>query len=625
MVLGKREIIVGGMRDPVFGPCVMLGLGGVSVEATGDVAFRLAPLDDRDAIEMMEELAARRIFDAFRGEPAADRAALCGILRAVGQLLVDHPAVAQVDINPLILSEGRPIAVDALVMLGSSEPAVETARQELRHEQFEALFEPACLAIIGASDSPLKWGYRILYNTLEGGYTGRLYGVNPKHDRILDVPCFPSITALPETPDLAMIAVPPLFVLDAVRECARKGIKAILVITAGFGEVEDDAAKAAQDEIAVIARETGMLIVGPNCAGVASPAPYHLYSGMISRFPGAGGLTVVSQSGNVGMTVLSWALLHQLGFARFISTGNEAATRSEEYLHFFADDPKTRSLISYVEGTRDGRALFEGLRHAARKKPVVFIKGGRTRAGMRAAQSHTGSLASEARLFQAACRQAGTAVVTDHCEAMEVAGTFMNLPLPKGRRVVIVSQGGGWGVIGADACVDAGLNMVPLSKEVFDELDKLLPGWWSRNNPIDLVAGNDLTILSRVVETVTKDPGVDGVIMLGLGYIAGRSSEIEGSELAIRFGLDKLAAIGAQMELEQVRKIAALPAKYNKPVLTASDTVLLGYGPKPNQAIAEYERLGGYVFASPKAAAKALAHMAERYEYLEGIPRARPR
>ena len=625
MISGKREIIVGGMRDALFGPCVMLGVGGIAVEAIGDVSFRLAPLEDRDVLEMIEELEARAIFGVFRGEPEVDKTALCAIVRAVGQLLLEDPRIAQVDINPLLIEGSQPVAVDALITL--SEDAEQTPSAFTRveppadAETFRKLFEPSSIALVGVSDSPVKWGFRILFNTLEGGYTGRLYGVNPKHTEIMGVPCFPSITDLPEAVDLVFIIVPPPSVPGALRECAAKGVKAVLVITAGYGELEDADAQAAQAEIARIAEETGMLIIGPNCAGLASPAPYSLYCGMISRFPGAGGLAIASQSGNVGTTVLTWAGLHQVGIARFISTGNQAAARMEDYLTFLAHDPRTQSILSYIEGTRNGRALFEGLRTAAAEKPVVVMKGGRSRVGMRAAQSHTGALASEVRLFEAACRQAGVTVVDETYEAMEVASVLMNQPLPKGRRVVIVSVGGGWGVIGADACADAGLDLIPLPQDMMEELDTFLPSWWSRNNPIDLVAATDLRALTRSIEIAIKHPDVDAVLVLGLGYIASARNQYQESALAKELGLDQLTQIGCDMEVKDARKIASFVETYGKPILVASDTVLLAYGAIPNAVIREVEGLGIYAFSCSAHAARALAHLAARYEYKHGIPR----
>lgn len=640
---GRREFVAGGLRDAIFGPCVMFGIGGITIEAMSNVAFRLAPVSEHDALEMMEEVQGAKLLEAFRGEPEVDKASLARIIQAVGKLLDRYPEIEQIDVNPLLIEDGKPVAVDALVSLrtgkhpasstrnpalaASESPAVSTSLDlpvvpeeycPIPESAFKALFEPESLAIVGATGTPTKWGFRIPYNTIEGRYTGRLYGVNPNHSSVLEFPCFPSIAELPEPVDLALIVVPPPAVLDSVRACIARGVKAIVVITAGFGEVGDARMAEAERELARIGHESGVLIVGPNCAGLVSPAPNRVYSGMISRYPDAGGLTVISQSGNVGGTALSWASLHQVGVARFVSTGNEAATRTEDFLAFSGRDEQTSAVLSYIEGTRDGRRLYDSLRRVSQSKPVVVVKGGRTQAGTRAAQSHTGALASEARLFRAMCRQAGAHYVNDIYEAMEVAAVMGRTPLPKGRRVGIVSQGGGWGVIAADACAEAGLDVVPLPDEVMAELDTFLPHWWSRNNPVDLVASTDITALSRTVETVIKHPDIDAVILLGVGYIASARARYVHSDLAIRHGLDKLTELGSGIELQDIQRIAAFSQKYQKPLLVASDTVLLAYGAVPNTVVQELESLGTYVFSSPAHVARALAHLVTRYEFTAG-------
>jgi acyl-CoA synthetase (NDP forming) len=487
--------------------------------------------------------------------------------------------------------------------------------------RFIQLFEPKSMAIVGVSEVPLKWGFQILYNTIHGTYEGRLYGVNPKHESILGIRIFPSVAELPEAVDLAMVVVPPPAVAGVIQECADRGIRSVLVITAGFSELGNESASTEQKKIERIAADNGMLLVGPNCAGVASPAPMNLYSGMIYRFPKAGGISMVSQSGNVGLTVLSWAELHRQGMARFVSSGNEAVTHTEDFLRFYADDPRTKSILSYVEGVPDGRRMFEALKYAASRKPVVLLKGGKTKAGMKAAQSHTGALAAPLRLFKAACRQAGVTYEDNIYEAMEVASAFGRQPVPKGRRVAIVSEGGGWGVIAADACADAGLEIVDLPEDTLKELDSFLPAWWSRGNPIDLVAGAQRTDQSRAVEVVAKCPEVDAVLVLGIGYVCSRTSDLFQSDEAVRRGLSRLLAMGRELDVENARNIVKTIEKHDKPVLTASDTVLTAYGPVPNEAIYELESNGVYVFASPTRAARTLAHMAERYEFMEGIPR----
>jgi len=491
----------------------------------------------------------------------------------------------------------------------------ETAR-------FLALFEAQSVAVVGVSTSVVKWGFRVLFNTIEAGYTGRLYGVNPKHDTVLDIPCFPTVSDLPEPVDLAVIALPTTAVRNILRECAAKGVKAVIVITAGFSELDTERADALQNEITEIARETGILLVGPNCAGIIGKEPHNLCCGMPPLCPEPGGLAMSSQSGNIGLTAIRWAELHQVGVSRYVSTGNEAATTTEDFLRFFADDPRTKAILSYIEGVPDGRRLFEAMKYAARRKPVVLVKGGRSNAGMKAAKSHTGSLAAPMNLFSAACRQAGVCLVDDVYEAVQLAATFVCQPLPRGRRVGIATRGGGWGVIAADACVEAGLDVVDLPEDTLEELDSFLPEWWNRGNPVDMVAGLDVpTALARAAEVLIKCPVVDTVIVLSIGYMSGPARWFEGSDRATQLGLDKLNELAKAVELENARIMGGLYDKYRKPVVTASDMVITAYGATPNVGITELEQFGIYTSPDPLHVARIVAHMADRHEFLNGTPR----
>ncbi len=487
---------------------------------------------------------------------------------------------------------------------------------------FMALFEAESVAIVGVSTSPLKWGFRVFFNTVEAGYTGRLYGVNPKHDTVLGVPCFPTVSALPEPVDLAVIALPPNVVHDVLHECAGKGVKAVLVITAGFSELDTERADSLQREIVQTARETGILLVGPNCAGIIGKEPHNLCCGMPPLCPEPGGLAMSSQSGNIGLTAMRWAELHQVGVSRYVSTGNEAATKTEDFLRFFADDPRTKAILSYVEGVPDGRRLFDAMKYAAARKPVVLVKGGRSNAGMKAAKSHTGSLAASMDLFSAACKQAGVCLVHDVYEAVQLAATFVCQPLPEGRRVGIATRGGGWGVIAADACAETGLDVVDLPQETLDELDSFLPEWWNRGNPVDMVAGLDVpTALAQTAEILIKCPVVDALIVLSIGYMSGPARWFESSHQATQLGLDRLNELAKAVELENARILGGLYDKYGKPVVTASDMVISAYGDQPNVGITELEQFGIYTSPDPLHVARIVAHMADRREFLNGTPR----
>src|SRR6185369_5337521 len=269
MVHGNRELIAGLTRDPQFGPCVMLGVGGVLAEALGDVAFRVVPLTDLDADELIGDLATQKLLGSFRGEPPVDRAALGATLLGLSRLAEERPDVAAVDLNPLIVVDGRPIAVDALVEL--SEPAlphrdvagVLTPVRDLG-EGFAALFEPRGVIVAGASGHPGKFGFVALHNVLAGGYAGKVGATNLEAAPVLGVETVASVDDLPDGPwDLVFVCTPAAANVDLLRACARRGVRAAFLTSAGYGEAGDDGRRA-ERELVALGEELGILIAGPN-------------------------------------------------------------------------------------------------------------------------------------------------------------------------------------------------------------------------------------------------------------------------------------------------------------------------------------------------------------------------
>ncbi len=621
-IYGKRELIAGGMKHKDYGVCVYIGIGGIFVEALEDVSFRCAPITEIDLQEMINELNCKKIFSSFRGEPPVNKNELFQILKSIENLLYEEKEINQFELNPLLIQLGTPIAVDALAVYGEQDITnTETDDLSIDFNRLLKLFEPKSIAIVGVTDSPLKWGFRVLFNTLEGGYTGKIYGVNPKKKEVLNVPCYPSIVSLPEIVDMAVIIVPPQNVIPCVQDCINKGIPIVLVITAGFGELDDEEAKSAQEKLQQLAKESNVYLIGPNCAGVVSPSPMKLYCSMIGRYPEPGGLGILSQSGNVGNTIMSWAMRHKLGVSRFISTGNEAVIKNYHYLNFLGNDPQTKVIFAYIENAKDIRLFFKELKQVSQNKPVIILKGGRTQAGSRAASSHTGALATDYRLFRGICIQQGAILTEDVYEGTEIAHLLANIPLPKGRNVGILSQGGGWGVITADECVRAGLNVPQLSDKTLSRLDEIMPKWWNRTNPVDMVAGTDIDLFKNAMEIMIQDEQIDIMVILGIGYTASAHIRFQNSELAKNIGLDKLAEIGTQIELRDAEEISKLMNTYQKPVVVASDTIIISYGKNTNPVLEKLKEMNIYVFQNPTRMARALAHLCRYSEYLRKIPR----
>lgn len=387
----------------------------------------------------------------------------------------------------------------------------ETTTQA-RAKNLEYLFKPRSIAFVGATEGKVKWGFVIFNNVISGGYEGTIYPVNPGKETVMGIKCYPSVRDIPGEVDLAIFTVPASQVISALDDCAAKGVKAALVITAGFKELGDEGALL-EAEMVRKAEAAGITLAGPNGQGVCCPEA-RFYSWMPIFYPRPGRLSFIAQSGNILNMLIGHVLDSGFGVSKAVSSGNEAQLKTGDYLTYFADDPDTDVVVSYMEGVEDGRRFLENARAATRKKPVVLLKGGRTSSGVLAASSHTGAMAVSDRMFESACKQAGVTLAKTIREAGITASSFVKRPLPRGKRVGIVTGGGGLGVIAADACSQYGLEVAPLSDKTLDRVQEFLPAYFVPGNPIDLVAGLDLSVIKPVVETVMRSGEVDSVMFI---------------------------------------------------------------------------------------------------------------
>src|SRR3954464_11547249 len=382
--------------------------------------------------------------------------------------------------------------------------------------RFAALFDPKGVIVAGASSHPAKFGFVTLHNILASGYAGKVFATNREGEEVLGIKTVPSVNDLPKgEADLVFVCPPASFNLDLLRECAANGVRAAFLTSAGYGEAGDEG-KRMEDELVALAEELGILLCGPNGQGVVS-TPSKLCAQIVAPYPPAGRIGIASQSGNFVSSFMNFAVQTGVGVSRAVSAGNAAATTVPDYLDFYADDPATAVGLSYVEGVPDGRAFLDRMRSVAERKPLVLVKGGATSGGQRAAASHTGSLATDDRVFDGACRQAGITRAATVEEAFEAAATFATQPLPKGPRVVVMTTAGGWGVVTADAIATSSLELTPLPTDLHDAIDELLPPRWSRSNPVDLAGGETRDTIPEVLELIAGHPDVDAVIQLGLG------------------------------------------------------------------------------------------------------------
>lgn len=570
MLKGRRELVAGMFCDPQFGPIVMFGLGGIFTEALGDVVFRVAPLDEREAESMLHELRAAKLLETFRGEAAVFRKEIVKTLVALSRLALDWEGITEVDINPLLVgSDGHVTAVDALIILGD-RPVEVAARPPVDPREIGKMFNPQSVAFIGASAQLGKWGNMLMTNVLAGGYEGDVYLVNPKADVIAGRKVYKTIGEVTGPVDLAVVTVPALQALALIPELKAKGIRHMLLISSGFGEV-GPAGRELEKTLIRSAAEAGVSVLGPNTMGICNP---HIKFYCIGTpcWPKAGSIGLLSQSGNLGTQLMAFAEAEGIGIRSFCGSGNEAMITIEDYLRASALDDVTKSIILYVESIKDGKRFFKTAQKVSRRKPVVLLKGGRTAAGSRAAASHTGAMASNIRILNAACRQAGVVLADQPMDLLDLSAAFSSLPLPRGKRIAIMTLGGGWGVVTTDLCMENGLDVPHLTPDVIGEINQILPPFWSKENPVDLVGEMGAEIPAKVLEILARWDGCDAVIHLG---VVGRLRLIDTMVKAARDSgqevnqdyYDLSMKMYRDSEAEVFKYSAELMMKYGKPIL----------------------------------------------------------
>ena len=473
----------------------------------------------------------------------------------------------------------------------------------------DRLFRPQAVAVVGASRAPGKIGHAVLVNLLASGFQGKIYPINPREDAIEGLKCYPRVGETPGPVDVAVVCVPAPAVAAVAEDCGRAGVGYLVVITAGFKELGEEGARV-EAEMVARARASGMVLVGPNCQGVCCPKN-RLYPWMPILFhPSPGKVGYVSQSGNILNMLIGHAVNAGLGVSKAVSSGNEADVTTGEYYAYLAEDPDTEVIVSYVEGISDGRRFLEHARSVTARKPIVVLKGGRTQSGVSAARSHTGAMAVSERLFEAACRQAGIILTHSIEEAGVTAAAFVNRPLPRGKRVGIITGGGGLGVIAADFCTEIGLEVATLSGDTLGRLEELLPDWWVPGNPVDLVAGLDFTVLKPVIEILMKSGEVDAVMFLWIGAPRRKG---DGEPVRGERGMD-ISAVWNVMDqhfMSFSSELNGLMHELQVPLYIATSIELNG----GSESRTEYEGCRPLVFTSVESACRAISAMAEYHAY----------
>ena len=373
-------------------------------------------------------------------------------------------------------------------------------------------FEPRSVAVIGASRDPSKVGGSVVANLRAAGFEGRIVLVNPRADVVQGLPATPSLLSVDGPVDLAVIAVSAPAVLPALKECVAKGVGGAVVISAGFREA-GEAGRAREAELRAWLGTQSIRVLGPNCLGWIRPSR-RLNATFAPGMPLAGGIAFLSHSGALATAILDWARDRRLGFSLFASFGNQADLTESDILEAVADDRETRVIVAYLEGLADGRRFFEALRTATARKPVVVLKAGRSPEGGRAVSSHTGALAGSDAAFEAAVRQTGAVRARSVEELFDLARGLASQPLPRGRRLLVVTNGGGLGVIATDAARDAGLEMAALDAPVQARLRAVLPDTASVGNPIDLVGDADPGRYANALHAIGPEAEIDAALVI---------------------------------------------------------------------------------------------------------------
>lgn len=454
------------------------------------------------------------------------------------------------------------------------------------------VLNPKSVAIIGASEVPGKAGERRTRSLVESRFSGKIYPINPKRDQLFGLKAYPNIADIDGEADLVMIVVPARFILDAVAGSIRKGAKGIVIITAGLGESGAEG-KVIEAEILRMAREAGVYVIGPNCSGMFSAG----VSMNILGIPGIakGHMAVLAQSGNIIDSLTHYAKVKGGGFSKIISAGNAIGVALHEYVAYLGQDPDTKVIAMYLEGIKEGNEFVRVAREVTKVKPIVALKVGRTSAGARAAASHTGSMAGDDALVDAAFRQAGIVRVSNPDELFDIANVFQSCPAPRGRRLAILSEGGGDNSVAADNAERYGLDVPVFSQTTQDNIRPFILKGMPASNPIDYggTAEENPHMITECCKVCMEDDTVDGIYITGF------------------FGgfRDIIAPHVAELEEETARELSELVRRYQKPLV-----INTSFAAAPYPTFDILKENGIPVFDGPERAVHCMAALMRYYE-----------
>ena len=463
----------------------------------------------------------------FEAHVAPENAPILQVVRELGfpTVLKSEPGLIHITFPASLLPE-------ALARFEQRETVAAVAAME-------KFFRPRGIAVIGASRERSSISGELFRNILEAGFQGPVYPVNAKTDVVQSVAAYHSVLDCPGPVDLAFIVVPAPAVLTVARECAQKGVHALVVVSAGFAEASE-VGSLLQQELVEVCRETGMRLIGPNCMGIVNTDPMVSLNGQFSPYkPIPGKIGFLSQSGALGIAIIDYASRLGLGMSTFVSVGNKADISGNDLIRYWESDDNTNLILLYLESFGNPRKFARIARRVGRKKPIIAVKGGRSAAGFRATQSHTGALVAASDVtVDALFRQSGVIRTDVLAEMFDVASLLTTQPIPRGDRVAIITNAGGAGILAADACEDLGLQVPELSSDTQVALKDFLSSAAGVRNPVDMVASASSNDFARAIRVVASDPNVDALIVIFIPPMALRPEEVAGEILKTAQELD---------------------------------------------------------------------------------------
>ncbi len=461
-----------------------------------------------------------------------------------------------------------------------------------RFLELDAIFNPRAIAVIGASDNPGKLGFHTMKSLVQGGYSGKIFPINPGKDQLFGIKTYPSLLHVPGEVDVSIIVLPAELVPKTIEECKEKDVKGIVLITAGFKEIEDKQGEILQREVMELANRFGIKIIGPNTFGIVDlHLPFNASFTPEFSLVKKGGISFVSQSGGMSHLMAFLAMKDQVGMSKIVGLGNRCNVDFADMVDYLIDDPKTEVIGMYIEGIDQPRRLLEVAKRAMGKKPILAYKVGRSRTSDRASQLHTGSLAGRHEIYEGALRQAGILTVASSEELLDTAKALALSPLPEGKKVAVLSGQAGPGMAACDVCEMEGLSIPPFTSEVQKRIEALLPPLAIRTNPVDMgPAWYDSEAIKGIVRSVLEDKGIDAIL------------------LSIMFASANKSAVGTLADF-------LLERKTKKPILCCFSAP----GEIWEEEIRILEESGMPNYPTPERAAKALSNLFRFSEMVKGF------